>query len=97
MVLRTGMQRNFANLGHELARVAASGTTSEGLTVRRGQRQHLTKSVVFSLEELNAQLKVLEMGSTTSTECTLNVTSTIRRQVVVALTATLGGGDGRDV
>lgn len=91
------MVAGFANLGQELAWVAASGASSKGLAVRRRQREHLAETIVLSLEDFDAALEIGQVGSTASTEGTLDIASTVRRQVIIALTAALRGRNRWDV
>jgi hypothetical protein len=83
--------RNLADLGHELARIAASGTTTKGLAVRRRQREHLAKSVILGLKDLDATLEVGQVGCPTSSEGTLHIASSVGGQIVIALAAALRG------
>jgi hypothetical protein len=96
VVVRGGARhahRVCADLGEELAGVAAGGAAAEGLAVGRWEREHLAQTVVLRLESLDAMLEVLEVCGAAGAERTLDVAGAVRGEVVVAFAAALGSGN----
>lgn len=71
--------------------VLAGRTFTEGRTVGRGQVESGPETIVLLLEFGNAQLESLQMCGSSSTKCSLDVSRSVRRKVIVSFATTLGG------